>query len=184
MMNKAKNQPFRISYHYWEPFVQNGVLFNFTKGKRCILGLAASHSEIIKLSLPVYSPWVFHCKSASIIFTEERVTFFMLQGNELVSSFFLWSSTTILEIFLYFGQKSVWRKGSCILDTLLLLLFSALCASLQDFTMASDRKQTIIDGNSREGLEWLYKSGGGGSSPFLVLCEIEKIFFSVYTHIF
>lgn len=42
-----------MSHHYREPFVQSGVLFHFTKGKGCMLGGAASHSEIIKVSLAV-----------------------------------------------------------------------------------------------------------------------------------
>lgn len=62
-----------------------------------MLGLAASHSGTIKLSLPVYSPEfsIVNPPPSSLQRKELRS---LCSGKELVSSLFLWSSTMVLGI--------------------------------------------------------------------------------------
>lgn len=74
------------------------------------------------------------------------------------------------------------KSKPCFRHVEFLFLFFALRASLQDFITASEGKQTIADGSVSEAAKgpigW-----GNGSSPFLGLFKVEKLF-AVYTHIF
>lgn len=67
--------------------MQSGVLFNLTKGEKCMLKLAGTHSGIIKLSLPIYSP-EFSIVSLPPSSLQGKELSSLCSGNELVSVVF------------------------------------------------------------------------------------------------